>query len=392
MDEHPTSQILKDLLLDEKRQKSLERERAEADSKIEKLLSGPISEARSARFWTWGLCERLLERSWALRQHDPKGMLLLAQFAVEGSERISHRKYGAPQCADLRALAWAGLTNSYRISDQISWANMALKEAFLAYQQGTLSPLLRARLAEISASLLCDEREFPAAFRALDLAHSLYLENEAPHDAGRALITKGLHTGYTGDPEEGTRLLARGLHLIDKGRDPKLVFQALHNVLLFRVELRKYRIARRQIWEMRPLYNHHGDEIARVKLRGIEGKIFLGLGEMDRAIRAFEQAREGFLEKGLDYDAALVSFELVGVWLRLHKRDDVRRLLQEMLDTFRSRYVAREVIAVMVLLRDAAASNDLTLDLLDKASSLILRIKEGPVRRPEGGDADTLWG
>lgn len=366
------------------RQRSLERERAEADVKVERLLSGGKV---GKSFWTWGLCERLQERSWGLRQKDPSKMVVLAQQAVEAAQRIDSHRYGAQHVADLLARAWAGLTNAYRISDQLSLAETALEQAFVAYHRGTRSPLLRARLAEISASLLCDQREFPSAFRVLDLAHSLYLNHQAPHDAGRALIKKGLHTGYTGDPEEGIRLLVRGLRLIDRDRDPKLGFQVLHNILLFRVEMREFKSARRQIWEMRPLYRFQGDHIAQVKLRGIEGKVFLGLGEIDRATRAFEQARESFLQMGMNYDAALVSFELAAVWLREGKRDKVRELLREMLETFRARYIAREAVAALIMLRDAADRNELTTDLLEMITGLFNAFKDKP---KEGGDDGLL--
>ncbi len=366
------------------RQRSLDRERAEANAKIDQLLSGGKV---GKSFWTWGLCERLQERSWDLRQHDPKDMLQLARFAVEAAKRLSHSKSGAQHVADLMACAWAGLANAQRISDQLPLAEIALKEAFLAYHKGTRSPRLRARLAEISASLLCDQREFPSAFCVLDLAYSLYMRNDASHDAGRVLITKGLHTGYTGDPEEGIRLLARGLCLIDRDRDPRLPFQTLHNILLFRVDLREFKTARRQIWDMRPLYDFHGDRIAQVKLRWIEGKVFAGLGEIDRATRAFEQAKEGFLERGMNYDAALVSFDLAAIWLREGKRDKVRQLLQEMLETFRARYVARETIAALIMLRDAADRNELSLDLLEMIGALFHTFKDEP---KEGGDAGDL--
>jgi tetratricopeptide (TPR) repeat protein len=366
------------------RQRSLERERAEADAKIERLLSGGKIEKR---FWTWGLCERLQERSWELRQKDPSEMVVLAQKAVEAAQRISSRKYGAQHVADLLARAWAGLANAYRISDQLPLAETAFSEAFEARRQGTGSPLLRARLAELSASLLCDQRHFPEAFQLLDFAHGAYLRHHASHDAGRALIQRGIHTGRSGDPEEGIQLIARGLRLIERDHDPKLIFQSLHNILLFRVELGEFKSARRQIFEMRPLYELHDDRIAKVKLRGLEGKVFLGLGEIDRAIRAFQQAKDGFLQLGLNYDAALVSFELAAVWLREGKQAEARRLLQEMLATFRARYIAREAIAALIMLRDAADRNELTTDLLEMITGLFNAYKDKPM---EGGDAELL--
>lgn len=376
--DHPIPQILKDLLL--------ERERAEADAKIDRLLTGGRI-GRRKDFWTWGLCERLLEKSWALRQKDPSKMVALAQRAVEVAQRIDRPKYGTQNVADLLARAWAALANAYRISDQLPLAGSAFKQAFKAQQEGTGSPLLQARLAELSASLFCDQRHFPMALQLLDFAYKTYLSHQAFHDAGHALIKKGIHTGRSGDPEEGIQLLARGLRLIERGRDPKLAFQSLHNILLFRVERREFKSARRQIWEMRPLYDMHGDQIARVKLRWIEGKVFLGLGEIDRACRAFQQAKEGFQEKGLYYDTALISFDLAAAWLRQDKRKDVRRLLQEMLQIFRARYVAREAVATVLMLRDAADRNELTIQLLENASVLFEILKDEPKSGAEVGDA-----
>jgi tetratricopeptide (TPR) repeat protein len=364
-------------------QRSLERERAEADAKIEKILRGG-KVGKKGGFWTWGLCERLQERSWELRQKDPSEMVDLAKHAVEAAQRMDPHRYGRQHVADLLARAWAGLANAYRISDQLSLAEMAFGQAFEARRQGTGSPILRARLAEISASLLCDQRNFPEALQLLDFAHRTYLKHRASHDAGRALIQKGIHTGRSGDPEEGNRLIAGGLQLIDRDRDPKLVFQSLHNVLLFRVELGEFKFARRQIWEMRPLYDYQGDRLAKVKLRWIEGKVFVGLGELDRATRDFEQARESFLQEGLVYDAALVSFDLAALWLREGKRDKVRQLLHEMLETFRARYIAREAIAALIMLRDAADRNELSADVLEMIAGFFQTFKNKPKE-----DADT---
>jgi tetratricopeptide (TPR) repeat protein len=360
------------------RKAALERERAEARLKMARLLyggrpGGELPGAGEPGFWTWGLCEALLETSWDLRESDPAGMLHLAEMAVEASEQLDPEVCGAVALADLRAQAWAGLANACRVSDRLALAETAMARACEARREGTGSPLLRARIAELSASLLCDQRQFPAAFRLLDLAYRLYRRHGDLHDAGRALITKGLHTGYTGDPEEGIRLIARGLRRVERDRDARLVFQALHNILLFRVELGEFRTARLQLWEMRPLYARHADRIAQVKLRWVEGKIFVGLGDLARAEAALRQAKEAFEAEGLTYDGALISFDLAAVWLRQGKAAEVHRLASEMLDTFRARYIAREALASLLMLRDAAGRNEATLDLIELVASVFER-------------------
>lgn len=360
------------------RMADLENERLEARFKMTQLLcggrqDGELSRAEEPGFWTWGLCEALLDTGWELRESDPTGMLCLAELAVEASEQLDPKICGAAPLADLRAQAWAGLANAYRVSDQLPLAETAMVRATAARREGTGSPLLRARLAELSASLHCDQRQFPAAFRLLDLAYRLYRRHGDLHDAGRALITKGLHTGYTGDPEEGIRLITRGLRRVERARDPRLVFQGLHNILLFRVELGEFRTARRQLWEMRPLYSRHADRIAQVKLRWIEGKIFVGLGDLDHAEGALRQAKAAFDAEGLIYDGAIISFDLAAVWLRQGKTSEVHRLAGEMLDTFRARSIAREALASLLMLRDAAGRNEATLELIELVASVFER-------------------
>lgn len=369
------------------RWQSIVQEQLEANAKMARLLYGSTKDSQRPTdqgFWTWALCEALLEKSWSLRHQDPKGMLHLAELAAEGSQRVDSSIYGEESVADLQARAWTGLANALRIGDQLPLAQEVLKRAFEVQKQGTGAPLLRARIAELSASLMCDLRQFPSAFRLLDLSITLYDRNGCKHEAGRALIQKGIHTGRSGDPEYAIRLLARGLHLIDRKRDPKLPFHVLHNILLFRIELGEFRKARRQLWEMRPLYDRHGDKINLLRLRWLEGKIFVGLGQFERATRAFLQAKERFEQVGMDYDAALISFDLASVWLQEGKRKEVRQLIHEMLETFRARYIAREAIASLLMLRDAADRGSLSLDLLDMVAGFFRSLKDEPKAQDPG--------
>lgn len=367
------------------RRAALVREREEARLKMSLLLYGGRPAAAPAPsdkqdFWTWGLCEALLATSWDLRESDPAGMLHLAELAVEGCERLDPKVCGAEPLADLRAEAWADLANACRVADRLPLAETALARACEVRKQGTGSPLLRARLAELSAPLLCDQRQFPAAFRLLDLAYHLYRRHGDPHNAGRILIKRGLYTGYTGDPEEGIRLIARGLRRIDRDREPSLTFQALHNVLLFRVDLGEFRSAQHQLWEMRPLYARHADGVAQIKLRWIEGRIFAGLGDLQRAEAAFLHAKQSFEAQSLSYDGALISFDLAALWLRQGRAPEVHRLAGEMLETFRARYIAREALASLLMLRDAASRNEATEDLVELVASVFERSE--PDRRP----------
>lgn len=346
-----------------------ERERSETDRKISDLLGGVLPRAG---FWTWALCEVLLERSWSLRHEDPRQMLRLAGLATEAADRLDPERYGGREIFDLRARAWGEYANACRVSDDLVQAERAIARALELRKQGSGSESLRARLAELTAGILSHQRNFPAAFQALDLAYTIHRKQGDLQSAARVLVQRGIYTGRSGDPEQGIHILAQALRQIDQKGDSQLRFQVLHNILLFQAELGEFRAAGLQLFEMRPLYARHAGSVDLVKLRWIEGRIAAGLAEWDRAERAFRQVREEFEGRGQIYHSAVVGLELASVWLQQGKAEAVRNLVKETLEVFRSRYVARESIAALLMLRDALERDRATLELV----AMVVRVLE----------------
>jgi len=355
---------------------SLRTQREDLDYKVARLLQGPPPDETG--FWTWALCEALLDRSRALRHDDPPQMLSLARLACQAADHLLPEIHGRQATMDLRSRTWAEMANAYRVNDDLPQSEAAMAWAMELHSEGTGSPALLARLADLSASLFCDQRRFREAFRMLDTAHILYRQQGETHEAGRVLIMKGLYTGYTGNAEEGLQLLSQGLAALDRERDLRLVFHTLHNILLFRVELGEFAEAQRQIQQMRPLYAHHAGRLEHVKLRGIEGKIAAGLGEYARAEELFREVRRDLDAAGLGYQAALICLDLASVCMRLGKKSQVRKLVEEMVATFRAVGVEREAMAAMLMLTDAVEKDQTTLELLALVSGVLQRLQRGP--------------
>lgn len=315
-------------------------------------------------FYTPEVCEILLERSYAVRLSDPETMLRLADLAAGSAEGLDDEVYGSAEVADYQARAWAEVANAYRVIGDHGKADRIMARAVSCRARGTGDPRILARMADLGASLACAQRRFEEAFRLLDVAHATYLELGDTHAAGRVIISRGLYAGYTGDPLEGIQYLVHGLNTIDRAREPKLAFQALHNILLLRVELGEYEEARRALVEMQPLYDRYLSDLERVKVRWMEGRIAAGLGELEVAEAAFQEAREEFDRVGLGYRAALVSLDAMAVWLRQGRTAEIRHLVAELMATFRAVGVEREALAGILLLRDAVECEQATLELL----------------------------
>jgi hypothetical protein len=347
------------------------RERTRELEEAAEYLAQPLSNGEQR--WTWGLCELLLERSWSVRHDDPREMLRLASQAREAADRLDPEVYGQERTIDMRARAWGEYGNACRVTDDLLLADWSIQRALELYKQGSGSPVLRARLSEITAGVLAYERHFPEAFRALDLSYVLYRRHHHEHDALRVLIRRGTYTGRSGDPEMGLLLLARALTFGNDNQvmDPKLSFIALHNILLFRVECGEFAAARRQLFDMRSLYASHAGAVDSVKLRGIEAKIAAGLGEDKRAEKGFQEVRNEFNRRGQVYHSAIMGLDLAALWLRMGRHSDVKRIVSEILEVFRSRHVAREMIAALLMLRTALEKDRASLALIVGVAALI---------------------
>lgn len=297
------------------------------------------------------LFEALLERSWNLRHEDPEEMVRLAEWALALAEKLDLQDLSPSQTADLRCRALMELGNAYRVADDLVEAEEALSKATEVFVQGTQDDLLAARLFDIQASLYGDRRRFDLADAALDMVFSIYKRQGDEHLAGRALISKGVYTGYEGDPEEAVQLLEQGLELIDEHRDPRLVFLALHNQARFLVDCGRLREARIALWKLKSRGLDSGGRINELKVRWLEGQVNAGLGELDRAESALGEVKRGFDEIDLGYKAALAGLELGSLLLRRGKMDDAAREVLEAADVFIALGIGREAGASVLLLR-----------------------------------------
>lgn len=336
------------------------------------LPEGPVS---------WGLCEALLEKSRELRHSDRTEMLRAANLARFASDRLDAGLYGKEQRTDMQARAWAELANAWRVNEDLAQAEAAMACSLELRALGTGDPLLYARIADLDASLLCDQRRFKEAFRMLDIALAIHRRHSDSHEVGRVTVLKGLYTGYAGRTEEGLQLLVEGLSLLDRARDSKLVFHTLHNILLLRVELAEYEKAQRQLQRMRPLYAAHAAWLDMAKLHSIEADIAAGLGDLVTAEATYQQVRQDLLDAGLKYQAALMSLDLAGIWLRQGRTVEVRTLAVELLASFQALGVEREALSALYMLQDALERDQATLEILRLVSGILRRLQNEPATR-----------
>lgn len=310
----------------------------------------------------------LLERSAAARYENPVEMVSEADRAAQLACMLPPRRYGPPVTADLRARALAELANAYRVADDLATAGSMLGEASAWARRGTGDLRLAARIGDLSASLLSDERHFQEAVDQLERVQALYESLGEFHLAGRALISQGLFTGYGGHAEAAVFFLAEGLKLLDPKRDPALRLSGFHAMALHLVDAGHPRAARDVVAGTRNLYLRDGSRLNHVRLRWLEGKIAFALGEDAEAEAALREAQERFRAELQQFDAALVSLDLALVLAKQGRRREIFLLVDRMVATFRRLGIRREALAALVLLRRAS-------ELPGSAEALSARIR-----------------
>ncbi len=299
-----------------------------------------------------GVFEALLARSWAVRYDDPVEMCHLANVAKEMAESFDPALYGAKRAKDLQARAWGELANAYRVANRYREAQQAFGTAYTFQMQGSGDGRLLRRLLDLEASLLGTLREYGVALSRLSILAEQYQNEGDAHMAGRTLVTKALYTSYNCQTEEALRTLAEGMALIDESRDPDLTVVASFDQLLFLVDCGDCKEARKTLFKKR-VWLSQGGRLARVKLRGIEGRIAYGLGEFESAELILREAQAGLAQAGLGFSSALAGLDLAMALIQLDRWEDAIEEGVKAAEMFLTLSVHRELLGTVLLLRDA---------------------------------------
>lgn len=315
------------------------------------------------------------------RYRDRARMLELATLANVGAGSLDPAVYGAGLVADLQVKTMGELANAFRLNDEFDCAETFLSQAFARAQEGTGDDLVLARLFDITASLQMDRRQLGGALEMIDHAERLYRKNGETHRAGRALIKKANATYFDDRPQEAITNVRKGLAEIDEARDPQLGSIARKNLLDYLIECGEYREAGRLLFESNLREAFASEPVVLLQLRWVEGKIFAGRRRFAQAERALNDAREGFLARGEDYDASLAGLDLAGVWLEQGRMREVQALAEETFEVFRELEVHREALRAVRYFRDACREEEASASLAREVLTFIRHVEWHPQRK-----------
>jgi tetratricopeptide (TPR) repeat protein len=337
--------------------------------------SAVVREIRDFR--SWALAEMVCHESIEAAAHDADEALELAELAVVIADCLPEEEVlrGRTQ-----GYARFHLGNARRVKGRsLPEADMAFAEANVLWKAGAEGDpdgfLNEARVLGMEASLRREQHRLDEAIRLLDQA--LVID----HGDLRATLTINRANALEeiGSYEAAIGALKQALPLLDGQREPRLLWSLRFNILVNLCNLGYQAEAERLLDEVRRMTIELGYGLGLVRLGWLQGWIHAGLGRPYEAEAAFIQARKYFLERGISFDAALVSLELAVLYLEQGRTPEVKALARELASVFKAQDLAREALATLLLFQEAVEKETITVDLARRFLHDFRRARNGRV-------------
>jgi len=325
------------------------------------------------------LVYKFMEESQASRYGCPVRMLHFAHLARLAAEGCTAAEAGSgPRLADLLAQSWRQYGNSLRVAGRLREAREAMANAHHFREQGTGDPKLHACLLEQTTSLRIFERRFDEAVDLAEEAGRFYRELDDRSSLARTMVHRAIALIYASDVDTAIRLLNRALPWIDAEHDPHLLLAACHNLVRCYIDLGQPQQALSIYTDLRDLYSDLRDPLIVLRADWQQGQLLRDLGHLRAAEAALRQALQGFAERDLFYEAAVVSLDLAGIYVRLGAAPELERTITETVPIFRSLGVDREALAALIRLRSLADHEKRALELIQGLGFRLERLADRP--------------
>lgn len=133
--------------------------------------------------------------------------------------------------------------------------------------------------------------------------------------------------------------------------DPRLFSMVQANLVTCLVQAGSHAEAQKRLPQAKALYELHGGDTDRLRLRWTGALLLQGLGQIEEAARELEAVQTEFLDRRMPVDATLVSLDLAVALFHSGRAEALKTLAAEILPIFETRGLTTEAIVAYTLLQ-----------------------------------------
>lgn len=361
--------------LREVREEHVRKDRAAAEALVRRLKRLPRLRRRvlvegAPEYQNWAVCIRLCDESEKRAAHCARQALEWAVLACRvarhdpGSEAFRARLLGSAQPFVASAL---------RVKGRLKKAERIHAKARKLREEGLdeIGLLDEGRVIDLEASSCRAQRRFDEALKlhcqALDAAH--------PDQIGVILLNMAYTLEVKEDFEASIDVHKQAAVLIDGHRRPRLFFGLRFNWASTLCRLGKAKAAVPIVHEVRVMAEQLRNDLDLTRVLWLESQVFEGLERRDDAMSALEQVRRDFGARAMPYDFALASLDLALLYHKQERWVAVQTLAKEMVQLFQATGVQREALTAVVLFRDAAERQVVSVGLVKQLHDFLKKAR-----------------
>jgi transcriptional regulator with XRE-family HTH domain len=274
------------------------------DPEQRKLLVEKVAKLRS-----WALSELLCEESIKAAGDSADRALELANLALRVAERIPGEEAWRQR---VQGYAWAHVGNARRVKGDLPSADQAFARAKRLWSAGAIGDpnlLNEARVLGLEAVLRRVQTRFAEAQDLLNRA----LAVDKGYEIKYLLITQAKLLEEMDDFSGAAAALQKAAPIVESEGDTRFLLLLRQNLAVSLCSLGRYGQAGELLPKIEALAAKVGNDLDELRVHWLKGRLSVGLGQRDEAAKVFFFVREGFLSRGITYDATLVSMELSAV-------------------------------------------------------------------------------
>ncbi len=336
---------------------------------------------KDLKFQSWGLAELLCRESVRAAADDAGEAVELAELALHVASRIPGDER---RRARLQGFVWYHVGNGRRVHGWLPEAGAAVDNADRLWEagEGADGGLLDVgRVLDLKASLRREQRRFGEALELLDRALAL---GPAGTASARLLVKRAKVLEEQKDYAGAVAALRRAEALVEMEDDPRLYLCLRFNLIEYLARLGRAAEGEALLPGVRALTAQLGNRLDGLRLRWLEGRIDAALGRAPEALAALGEVQGAFLELGILYDGALVTFDMAALLARQSRHAEARRLARRLAEAFSGQEVPVEAARSLRLFWEmGAARGQVSPTVLDQLRSDIEGVTQGwPVPGP----------